>query len=391
MEKNKIRKVLFSFYGLQILQVFFSILRIPIIIKVCGVNFLGQYVVLISLWQFVTILGDTERNVQRISIKRIQVSIFQLRKQYLFLHILVMFLSILYISIFQKDTNLLVIFIFLFLSLLSIKTAESVGAWEAAGNLLSVNILSIVGQIISTFCLIASLSFRNVLLTFLITIVGNIFPGLYIMTKFRKTRDLTIAAIAPHSTQETLWNRFFILQLVERTSFVLDPLIITNRLGFQAAAAFAIYQKILIMFSITPTALSALAMRSRLSSKQSDTHTDILKITYLSGGILTLTFLIFGKGILELLTHNSIEISQKGIVLVTITGLVGTLASPTILSTVSGKLLTARIRITSLCTILSLIVTWLLCPLIGLFGSFLTSLLSSALVFGVLKLRREDK
>ena len=382
MKDLKISRVLISYYFLQLFQIGLSIVKIPLIISYCGVEFLGKFVVLTGVWQFILVLSEANRNYHRISKNGKARTLGTLLIKY-WLTILSASILILGLYSFQILSGFYVIFGTLLtgFTIIAVKTAESFGKWEATGKLVSANILSIFGQVISFLAFVLTLKFNNVLLSFSFTVLGNLFPAILIyffsftLRKNTPQKNLDVDFI------EISLKSFLSIQLLERASYVLDPLIIAHQIDFSAVASFSIYQKVLVAFSITPTALSSLTMRSGISTTSKVSVRKVKYTIYLSGILMSIFFLFLGKSVLQSLSHGKIQISFAILFLVVITGLIGTIANPTLTSSVFGKPLKMKMKATVVMTPLGLVITWILCPHIGIAASFLTSLTSSLVVF----------
>jgi O-antigen/teichoic acid export membrane protein len=153
------------------------------------------------------------------------------------------------------------------------------------------------------------------------------------------------------------------------------------RLGNDAAGNLSIYQKILIIFSIIPVAL--IPHLSTAIGKINPTKIMRTSIRYIwFANLCILIVMIFAKDyFFKVISDGKIQPNSIIVVLAVINGIIGSLAVPAIQSSSIGMQLKIRLLATIITSVASLIFTWLLCPTFGIAISFITSIISTTVVY----------
>lgn len=368
---------------LQVLQAVIAIIKIPLIIRYCGVTNLGVYSTALALWQFFAFFGDSQKTSSRLSIafKKNERAIDPRFGLALITFTLIL-VSILFFSNVIDKSLYVVLVLSLSAAAVYSLTAKYQGMLEGLDEIVLSNRITIFVHLIGFGFFVVLLPIGNIILLISFSFIAYIIPG--VLCKIHLTRSNKLLKSTRSEKQSSKSFQLAILILAERASFCLDPLIFAVRLGNYEVGNFSIYQKFIILFSIFPVALIPhLSTAFGKINPEKILRTSIRYICFANFCILFV--IIFAKDYyFELISDGRLQINDTILIFAVINGVVGSLAVPLIQSSsISGRL-RVRVFVTVITTVVSLIVTWVLCPTFGIAISFITSTISTAVIFAAI-------
>jgi len=204
-------------------------------------------------------------------------------------------------------------------------------------------------------------------------------------------RDLTKNSykIEQSSHRESNYDRFFVITFFSKSSFIFDPFLIQSQIGSTQVVLHSLYQKFLILFSLTPNALVPLFMvesnKNRNSKRSSQAEIYLIAVT----SFLAILLLVFANSIIGVLSSGKFAPDYYLVTLVITQGFIGSIITRSIQSANTDSQLNSRLRIAVVGTIVSVLITYSMLPIIGIAASFTTSTLYSIILYAFL--RANDK
>jgi hypothetical protein len=373
----------------QIAVVLAALVRTPLIIESLGVQRFGFYVAVIGAWAVLASVGEGFRaNLRQISKQKSSLSRAGARSRYfksLWLVLLALVPTVLILHMANSsnsgslDWSLLSLIVLLGLAYPFF--AGAVGLREGRGSYSWFHWCTIVGQISSIFTVIVIADQNSPHLFALATLVPAFLPGFYAL--FVARRQNPLVALDAHSSK---LNNFYVLVLIlETVAFSMDSAIVLTLLGPEAAAEFAISQRIMVFFAVIPAILAPL-IATRGGSKLNAGWLRKVQVRQTLFAVIVSIFVVISSvNIYSFLSNGLLAFDIWVIVAGCVNGIVGTFASTTIQAASSDDVMRARFYAACLLFLISTGMTLLMLPLMGVSGAFLGTMFGTVTYWALVR------
>lgn len=383
-----IEKILATSLISQITILALSVVRIPISLHFFGVNEYATLLILLTYWQIMLIFGDSARKAWRMNRSWVGSS----PKVTFHRKTLVGYLSIagaasLFFLWQFELSGFLLSGIVALAGLIHLKYSPYSGLLELNGFYGKVNWSLLNSNLLFFIPWYFSCQIGNEYL-YLLTVCGA-YPMSSYLCRQSCRRNLKDLGLKVSQTQHSELNfgKYLSLSFVSKSSYLIDPFMIQGQLGAVQVVTHSIYQRFLNLYSFTPSALSPLFMveSTRVHAVNLSRHAE--KYLVLITVLTTVILFAFSEEIFSFLSSEEISSNVYLVILVLLQGIIGSTITRVIQSSNSLNQLALRLKIGSIGTIASAIVTFLLLPYLGISISFITSILYSLTIYFYLRNR----
>jgi O-antigen/teichoic acid export membrane protein len=358
----------------QITVVLAAFIRTPLIIQSLGVEKFGYYAAVIGAWAVLASVGEGFRaNLRQISRQKSSLLPSSATSRYFksLLFVLIALAPTVFILQMANTSNSdsldwSLLSVIVFLGLAYPFFASAVGLREGRGSYSWFHWCTIVGQIFSIFAVIAIANEGSTHLFALATLAPAFVPGIYAF--ILSWREKPIAALEYRHSK--LSNYYVLVLILETVAFSMDSAIVLTLLGPEAAAEFAVSQRIMVFFSVIPAILAPLIATRGGSKLNAGWLRKVQVRQTLFALVVSIFILLTASMIFSLLSKGLLTFNIWLIVAGCANGVVGTFASTTIQAASSEAVIKARFHAACVLFLVSTGMTYLLLPVMGVSGAF---------------------
>ena len=383
---SQLGRTVVSYGLLQLIAALLSIVRIRLTISALGVSNYGIVATSLGIWILLSIIGESARRESRISFlskNSVEITIGS---------ILVDLISILSIIgaffVFYRPSNSqdkqafeLCLVILGATAFLNGLVGMLQGILEGLGLTSQVNVLSLMGNLCSFPIVIFAASQKSLSLTLISYGALYLFPGIMYANYIKRHQIEIRFNIGSERNLSASRFRWMTLQVGELATFAIDPYLIALRLGNSSVAKFSIYQKVLILLTLTSTAIAPLAATARFKTNSKSLMRQFVKVNVYAAILMSSCILLLGTRIVSIISNSRFSSETNLLCATVVVGLIGTVTSTRIQSHNLGIGLNLRIISTNISALIGLILTWVLLPRFGIVVSFMTTGVSVLLVY----------
>jgi len=347
----------------QFVVILLGFAKSKLIFSQIGAEKFSQIAVYLSVWLLFGLVGESERSLIRqlspndgeafadIIVGRMKSS------AKVIIIIFIILLVVIHLLIGSSLTRqFLYLFVIAFGGFIYSVVSLFVGRTESQGSIVRVNVIIIIGNIVTFPIFIFFLHFMGSIGVLVSFVLSSCSTGLYLVFKFHVVHRIGKLAFAKVASGRV--SPFLLILLFESLGYAVDSLLVSSNFDANHVTVFSLVQKVSIIFGLLPISLSV--VRSLNNANRANKSS--IKLMFWVGLSFTfvssLIFLVVVPIVISIITANSIRAPLNLLYAFVFAGVTGILTAQTVDSANALKDTKVRTRIIVPLSLLNLILSY---------------------------------